>query len=60
VKSEDLKIRHCPTWSMLADFFAKPLLQGTLFRTLRGVLVGHEHVTNLEQDPPPAFEERVG
>jgi hypothetical protein len=22
--------------------------------------MGHEHVTNLEQDPPPAFEERVG
>ena len=59
-KSENVKIRHCPTWRMLADLFTKPL-QGTIFRTLRGVLMlGHEHVTNLEQDPPPAFEERVG
>ncbi|KAI2506283.1 hypothetical protein MHU86_8113 [Fragilaria crotonensis] len=59
VKAAGVKIRHCPTWRMLADFFTKPL-QGNLFRTLRDVLMGHKHVTTLEQGPPPADEERVG
>ncbi|KAI2497084.1 hypothetical protein MHU86_17401 [Fragilaria crotonensis] len=58
-KAAGVKIRHCPTWRMLADFFTKPL-QGNLFRTLRDVLMGHKHVTTLEQGPPPADEERVG
>ena len=69
--SENITVRHCPTESMLADFFTKPL-QGALFRTLRSVILGYEHISILDQhsttfsDPAPTitssfpFEERVG
>lgn len=40
VKKEDLVIMHCPTMKMIADFFTKPL-QGSLFRKLRDVIMGH-------------------
>jgi hypothetical protein len=34
VDSKRVKIEHCPTADMMADFFTKPL-QGTQFRKLR-------------------------
>ena len=34
VESGDLRIEHCPTLDMLADYFTKPL-QGALFYKLR-------------------------
>jgi hypothetical protein len=35
----EIKLEYCPTESMLADFFTKPL-QGQLFRKLRDELMG--------------------
>jgi hypothetical protein len=40
VDSKRVKIEHCPTAEMLADFFTKPL-QGTQFRKLR------DHILNI-------------
>jgi len=36
VDRKEIEISYCPTESMLADFFTKPL-QGTLFRSFRAV-----------------------
>jgi hypothetical protein len=41
VDSGDLRIEHCPTDQMLADFFTKPL-QGALFYKLR------DHIMNID------------
>jgi hypothetical protein len=54
-----IKIRHCPTEKMLADFFTKPL-QGNLFRRFRDVILGYSHINTLERDLPASSEERVG
>jgi hypothetical protein len=45
--SNDVSIVYCPTESMLADFFTKPL-QGNLFRRLRDVIMGREHISKLQ------------
>ena len=58
VKDANITIRHCPTLSMLADFFTKPL-QGHLFRKFKAVLLGHVHVNTLAE-PMVLAEERVG
>jgi hypothetical protein len=58
-QSNGIKIRHCPTLQMLADFFTKPL-QGALFTKFRDVLLGYEHVDSLTLDPTSMLEERVG
>ena len=47
VNSEGIEIKYCPTESMLADFFTKPL-QGALFNKLRSVIMGHSPVSILE------------
>jgi hypothetical protein len=39
VKSGQIRIEHCPTGIMIADYFTKAL-QGALFTKLRGVIVG--------------------
>ena len=41
-----LLIEYCPTESMLADFFTKPM-QGTLFRLFRDVILGHRPISDL-------------
>ncbi len=41
-----LLIEYCPTESMLADFFTKPM-QGTLFRLFRDVILGHHPISDL-------------
>ena len=46
IAREKLEVKHCPTESMLADFFTKPL-QGGLFRRLRDVVMGFEHTDTL-------------
>jgi hypothetical protein len=43
LKSDDMEIEHCRTHLMIADFFTKPL-QGSLFKKLRAVIMGHETV----------------
>ena len=37
----DLKIKHCPTESMVADFLTKPL-QGKMFLDFRTAILGHQ------------------
>jgi hypothetical protein len=49
-KRHSIKITHCPTTDMLADFFTKPL-QGSLFRKFRSVLLGVSHTTSLSIIP---------
>ena len=57
---DDIRVVHCPTELMLADFLTKPL-QGNLFRRFRNVLLGHEHIRSLSRLPPSTGpEERVG
>ena len=58
-ESNGIKIRHCPTLQMLADFFTKPL-QGILFTKFRDVLLSYEHIDSLALDPASTLEERVG
>jgi hypothetical protein len=43
---------------MLADFFTKPF-QGGLFRRLKAVVMGHEHIDTLKEIPSTASQERV-
>jgi len=38
VDAGDIRVQHCPTEDMLADFFTKPL-QGGLFRKLRDLIM---------------------
>jgi hypothetical protein len=60
-KRNNLRILHCPTNNMLADFFTKPL-QGSLFRRFRSVLLGEAHIDTLRSPLPASShtEERVG
>jgi hypothetical protein len=50
---------YCPTEQMLADFFTKPL-QGSLFRKLRAVIMGHKHIDTLKEIPLATSQEQVG
>ena len=58
-ESNGIRIRHCPTLQMLADFLAKPL-QGVLFTKFRDVLLGYEHINSLALNPTSTLEERFG
>jgi hypothetical protein len=57
-----INVRHCWTLKMLGDFFTKPQ-QGTLFRTMRDVVLGKLPITALDLllDSYPGLdvEERV-
>jgi hypothetical protein len=55
---ENVEVVYCPTEQMLADFFTKPL-QGSLFRKLKAVVMGHKHVGTLKEIPPTPPQERV-
>jgi len=56
---EDFDVQYCPTEQMLADFFTKPL-QGNLFRKLKAVIMGHQHVDTLKEIVPSVTtQERV-
>ena len=50
VKQGDVKIEHCPTGKMVADFYTKPL-QGSLFRRLRDIIMNVS--TNDSNDEEP-------
>jgi len=59
VDKREIEIHHCPTAKMVADYFTKPL-QGGLFRKLRRIVMGWDHLTTLEdKDHVSASEERV-
>ena len=50
LKREDIELVHCPTERMIADYYTKPL-QGSLFKKMRDILMGHTAFPD---------EERVG
>ena len=64
VDKKEFTIEYCPTKSMLADYFTKPL-QGQLFRDMRSIIMGWEPLEKLEAygmkylEPYPS-KERVG
>jgi hypothetical protein len=43
VKSGEIRIEHCPTGIMIADYFTKPL-QGALFWKLRDMIMGNTDI----------------
>jgi hypothetical protein len=43
---------------MLADCFTKPL-QGSLFKKLKAVVMGHKHIDTLEEVPSTTSQKRV-
>jgi hypothetical protein len=53
-----IKVRHCRTLKMLADFFTKPL-QGALFRIFRDIILGKNRIISLDSIPDLLVEERV-
>ena len=55
----EVRIEYCPTSSMLAHDFTKPL-QGSLFHKMRRMVMGWDHINTLQSDNPlPMPEERV-
>ena len=48
LKREGIQVIYCPTETMVADYFTKPL-QGALFRKLRAIIMGHELVSTLSR-----------
>ena len=58
VDEDRIKIKHCPTEKMVADFFTKPL-QGNLFRTMRKIILGQEPLSYLDQCMMSPSKERV-
>ena len=59
LERDSFDVQYCPTEQMLADFFTKPL-QGSLFRRLRAVVMGHKHVDTLREATSDTPQERVG
>jgi hypothetical protein len=55
LKTENIQVVYCPTETMVADYFTKPL-QGALFKKLRAVIMGHTLVSTLSQPSPPTIE----
>ena len=55
---EEFSMKSCNTSEMLVKFFTK-LLQGSLFRRLREVIIGWVHVDILQNYFPPPKKERV-
>jgi hypothetical protein len=59
VDKGEMKIEHCPTYKMLADFFTKPL-QGKAFKAYKDVIMGYKHMKELHSLLPSSMKERVG
>jgi hypothetical protein len=49
VESREIRIEHCPTDQMLADFFTKPL-QGNLFRQMRDKIMNIDPSSKYHSD----------
>ena len=58
IESNGITMRYCNTAMMLADYLTKPL-QGRLFHFFRAVLLGHKHLSSLQELLPPG-DKRVG
>ena len=60
LKKENIEVVYCPTDSMVAEFFTKPL-QGAIFKKLCNIVMGRAPISSLKIDPSfPMPEERVG
>lgn len=59
VDKGEITIQYCPTYRMLADYFTKPL-QGKQFNAYRRVLMGWDHISELNKLTRPTIKERVG
>ena len=60
LKSDNIKVVHCPTTAMLADFLTKPL-QGSLFQNFMDVMLGYRHFLALINELElSTSKERVG
>ena len=46
IDKREMCVEYCPTTAMLADYYTKPL-QGSLFKKLRHVIMGFEHISTL-------------
>ena len=58
VDKKELQIEYCPTQQMLADYFTKPL-QGTLFRNMRRIIMGWDHISILKTYLSSSSKKRV-
>jgi hypothetical protein len=54
----NIKVCHCHTSKMLADFFTNPL-QGSLFRKFRDLILGKHGVHSLDSEPHHPVKARV-
>ena len=50
VDKKEIRIEHCRTENMLADYLTKPL-QGSLFHQYRNILMGYDHISSLLSQP---------
>ena len=46
LRSEGIEVIYCPTESMVADYFTKPL-QGAIFKKLRDIVMGRAPISEL-------------
>jgi hypothetical protein len=58
VKSKEIRIEHCPTGIMVADYFTKPQ-QGLLFRQMRDMIMGNTDI-ELPAEENIATEQMIG
>ena len=49
IDKKEIKVEYCPTRTMLADFFTKPL-QGHLFRVFKDVIMGHKQLSDISEN----------
>ncbi len=47
VQDGNMKVEHCPTDLMVADYFTKPL-QGTKFNISRRIIMDWDHINTLD------------
>ena len=58
VDKGELKIKYCPTYRMVADYFTKPL-QGRQFMFMRDIIMGYKDIKELSKYEIPPIKERV-
>jgi hypothetical protein len=59
IETEGIDIDYCPTEEMLADFFTKASLQGSLFIKFKRVIMGEAHVSTLRAPSLAPAKDRV-